>query len=113
MAPTVAFRCSGRFGTALPEGSPTLPRHVLTELDLEAWNHILSPRSFAHRYCALAHDTEAILKLGCEYAPRFAQGLRWNDPDLGIAWAVTEEDAIVHPRDLDRPRFRDLVEPLP
>jgi dTDP-4-dehydrorhamnose 3,5-epimerase len=54
-----------------------------------------------------------IFKLGTDYAPDHARGLRWNDPDLGITWPVREEEAIVLARDLDRPRFRDLTEHFP
>lgn len=67
------------------------------------------PVGFAHCYCTLEDDTEVIFKLGCGYAPDYAVGLAWNDPDLGIDWPIAEAEAIVLERDLDRPRFRDLT----
>jgi len=93
--------------------SPTFGRHVTVELDPGGWNQILVPAGFAHCYCTLTEDCEVIFKLGAEYAPRYARGLRWNDPDLGVAWPLGESDAIVLDRDLDRPRFRDLTELFP
>ncbi len=97
----------------LRKGSPTFGRHVATELDPEGWNQILVPAGFAHCYCTLTDDTEVIFKLGCEYAPRYARGLRWNDPDLGIKWPVGEADAIVLERDLRCLRFGELSEFFP
>jgi dTDP-4-dehydrorhamnose 3,5-epimerase len=97
----------------LRKGSLTFGRHVKIELDPDGWNQILVPAGFAHCYCTLTDDVEVIFKLGCGYAPKYARGLRWNDPDLGIAWPVQEEDAIVLERDLHRPCFRDLTEFFP
>jgi len=97
----------------LRRGSPAFGRHTRIELDPAGWNQILVPTGFAHCYCTLTDDTEVIFKLGCEYAPKYARGLRWNDPDLGIDWPVPEEDAIVLERDLDCPRFRELAEFFP
>ena len=94
----------------LRKGSPTFGRHVMAELDPDGWNQILVPAGFAHCYCTLTDDVEVIFKLGCEYAPKYARGLRWNDPDLAIDWPVSEKDAIVLERDLNRPRFHDLTE---
>jgi len=97
----------------LRRGSPTFGRHVKVELAPDRWNQILVPSGFAHCYCTLTDDVEVVFKLGCGYAPGYARGLRWNDPDLAIDWPVTETDVIVLPRDLDRPRFRDLAELFP
>jgi dTDP-4-dehydrorhamnose 3,5-epimerase len=97
----------------LRRGSPTFGRHVSVELDPEGWSQILVPEGFAHCYCTLTDDVEVIFKLGQAYAPSYARGLRWNDPDLGVEWPIGANEAIVLPRDLDRPRFRDLTELFP
>ena len=97
----------------LRRGSPTFGRHLKVELSPEGWSQILVPTGFAHCYCTLTDDVEVLFKLGCEYAPRYARGLRWNDPDLEIEWPVAEGDAVVLPRDLDRPRFSGLTELFP
>ena len=97
----------------LRRSSPFFGQHVAVELDPAGWSQILVPGGFAHCYCTLTDDCEVIFKLGTDYAPDHARGLRWNDPDLGIAWPVREEEAIVLERDLDRPRFRDLTELFP
>lgn len=97
----------------LRKGSPTFSQHVKVELSPDGWNQILVPVGFAHCYCTLEDDTEGIFKLGCEYATNHAVGLAWNDPDLGVEWPVLEDEAIVLPRDLDRPRFSELTRFFP
>jgi dTDP-4-dehydrorhamnose 3,5-epimerase len=97
----------------LRKGSPTFGRHVKAELAPDNWNQILVPVGFAHCYCTLEDDSEVIFKLGCQFAPRHAVGLAWNDPDLGIEWPVSESDAIVLERDRNRPRFSQLTEFFP
>ena len=97
----------------LRKGSPAFGRHVKVELAPDGWNQILVPVGFAHGYVTLEDDTEVIFKLGSQFAPAYAVGLAWNDPDLGIAWPITEAEAIVLARDLDRPRFRDLTDFFP
>lgn len=97
----------------LRKGSPTFGRHVKVELAPDGWNQILVPVGFAHCYCILEDETEVIFKLGCQYAPAYASGLAWNDPELGIEWPVSEAEAIVLPRDLARPRFSALTELFP
>ena len=71
------------------------------------------PIGFAHCYCTLSDDAEVYFKLGCGYSPTHARGFAWDDPDLDIRWPIAKEEAIVRPRDLDRPRFRDLTELFP
>ena len=39
-------------------------------------------------------------------------GLLWNDPDLGIAWPISAEEATLSARDLEWPRFKDFVSPF-
>lgn len=97
----------------LRKSSSTFGQHVRVELDPNGWNQIFVPEGFAHCYCTLEPHTEVIFKLGSPFAPSFARGLAWNDPDLGISWPVSEETAIVLKRDLDRPTFSTLTEWFP
>lgn len=97
----------------LRRGSPTFGRHTRMELDADSWNQTLVPAGFAHCYCTLTDDCEVIFKLDTEFAPAYARGLAWNDPDLAIEWPVDKRSAIVLDRDLHRPRFRDLTDLFP
>lgn len=97
----------------LRKSSPTFGQYLQVELSPESWNQIFVPEGFAHCYCTLEDHTEVIFKLGSPFAPSFARGLAWNDPDLQIPWPVSEETAIVLERDLNRPRFSALTEWFP
>lgn len=97
----------------LRKSSPTFGKYVQVELSPDGWNQILVPEGFAHCYCTLEDHTEVIFKLGSPFAPSFARGLAWNDPDLQIPWPLSEDAAIVLERDLQRPRFSTLTEWFP
>jgi len=51
-----------------------------------------------------------IFKLDCEYAPDYAEGFAWNDPELNIEWPVSEKETIVFERDMRRKKFNELTE---
>jgi len=89
--------------------SPTFGQHVAIELVAGDWDQIFVPGHYAHCYCTLEEDTEVVFKLGEGFAPDFTAGLAWNDPALGIDWPVSQDDAIVLERDLDRPSFHDVT----
>lgn len=92
-------------------GSPSYGRHVAAELSAEGWNALYIPVGFAHGFCALEDGTELNYLLSASYSPECNHlGLLWNDPDLDIAWPVSEAEAILAPRDRTFPRLKDLPE---
>jgi dTDP-4-dehydrorhamnose 3,5-epimerase len=93
-------------------GSLTYGRHVAVELSAENWTQIYVPAGFAHAFCTLADNTEVLYKVSAEYAPELEGGVMWNDPDLGIAWPISPEEATLSPRDRQWPRFKDFVSPF-
>jgi len=101
-------------GTALDvavdirKGSPTYGKHVAVELSAEAWNQLYIPEGFAHGFCTLEPDTELLYKVSAPYSRDDDRGIAWNDPDLGIAWPISEEDAVLSEKDAVQPAFADL-----
>lgn len=89
-------------------GSPTYGRHVAVELTAESGTMILIPEGFAHGLCTLTPDTEVLYKVSRDYAPQHEGGILWNDPALGIAWPVTEAEAVLSDRDRKWPRLSEL-----
>lgn len=67
-------------------GSPTYGQHLSTELNEDNWCQIFIPKGFAHGFCTLTPDTEVLYKTSDYWAPEAEGGIRWNDPDLKIAW---------------------------
>ena len=92
------------------KGSPTYGRHVSAELDAEGWTQLFVPVGFAHGFCTLEPDTLVLYKVTALYAPQLDSGILWNDPDLGIAWPVTDETAVLSDKDRKLPRFRELAD---
>ena len=89
-------------------GSPTFGRHTAAVLSAENWKQLYVPAGFAHGYCTLEPDTEVLYKVTAYYDPPAERGLAWDDPDLGIAWPVAIEHAVLTVKDRTYPRLADL-----
>lgn len=92
----------------LRRASPTYGKHVSAVISADEWNQILVPVGFAHGLLTLEPDTEVLYKVTNYYAPQHDLGLLWNDPALGIAWPVSEADAVLSAKDKAQPRLADL-----
>jgi dTDP-4-dehydrorhamnose 3,5-epimerase len=64
------------------------------------------PPGFAHGFLTLSEEAELVYKCTAEYDKASDGGLRWDDPDLAIAWPV--RDVIVSSKDAALPYFTDL-----
>src|SRR5690606_26217238 len=92
----------------LRRGSPTFGQHVAAVLDDENMHQLWVPRGFAHGFLVLSEVADGYYKVDAYHAPEAERGLRWNDPDLGIAWGEAGTDAralepLVSSRDAELP----------
>jgi dTDP-4-dehydrorhamnose 3,5-epimerase len=92
----------------LRRSSSTYGRHVMIQLSADDPCQILIPRGFAHGFCTLEANTEVHYKVTAPYSADHDRGLAWNDPDLGIAWPVDAQQAILSDKDTKNPRFAEL-----
>ena len=90
-------------------GSPTFGQSVAVELRADRLNQLLVPVGFAHGFCTLEPDTMVLYKVSAPYSPTHDRGIRWNDPDLGIDWPVTEARAVLSGKDRETPRLKDAA----
>jgi len=69
-------------------GSPTFGRWTGIELSSENQHQLFVPVGFAHGFVVLT--TEALFEYKCTalYDPQCEYCLKWDDPQLGIAWPV-------------------------
>jgi len=93
-------------------GSPTFGRWVGETLSAANHRQLWIPPGFAHGFQALTDDVAFLYKCTEIYHPEAELTVRWSDPDIGIAWPLS--DAIVSPRDAAAPLLREVpAERLP
>ncbi len=85
-------------------GSPTYGQWTGLHLSGERFQLLYIPAGFAHGFCVLSDQADLFYKVTAEYAPDLEAGLRWNDPQIGIEWPIT--DPVVSPRDAALPSLR-------
>jgi dTDP-4-dehydrorhamnose 3,5-epimerase len=90
-------------------GSPTFGRHISVELSDDNWRQLWVPPGFLHGFCTLVDDVEVIYKVTDYYSREHDAGIRWNDPDIGVAWPVTEAEATLSDKDRSAPLLRDVM----
>ncbi|NNM68151.1 MAG: dTDP-4-dehydrorhamnose 3,5-epimerase [Spirochaetales bacterium] len=81
-------------------GSPTRGKWYGVELRAEEAQLFYIPPGFAHGFVALTDGTLFSYKCTAEYDKPSEAGLLWNDPELNIAWPLTdvqvsEKDALL------------------
>jgi dTDP-4-dehydrorhamnose 3,5-epimerase len=89
-------------------GSPNFGRHVAVALSAENWKQLYVPVGFAHGYCTLEADSEVIYMVTAYYNPQSERGVAWDDPEIGVAWPVGPDTAILTERDRGFPSLAEL-----
>ncbi len=70
--------------------SPTYGQNVTIELTAENKTMFLIPEGFAHGFLTLADNTIFSYKCAGYYNKAAEDCLKWDDPDLGINWGITD-----------------------
>lgn len=94
----------------LRRGSPTYGGWVGHELSEESGTLLWIPPGFAHGYAVLTEAADLSYKVTTEYRPEADRGIRWDDPDVGVAWPFT--DPVLSARDRGLPLLRDAENPF-
>lgn len=94
-------------GVDIRKGSATFGRWYGVELSSRNRRMFYLPDGFAHGFASLEDATELSYKCGAEYDPASEGGIRWDDPDLGIAWPLGY--VTVSAKDARLPYLRDIV----
>lgn len=87
-------------------GSPTFGRHVAVELSDENHRQLWIPPGFAHGFQVLSDEALFAYKCTDLYDPACELGVRWDDPDVGIAWPVASPT--VSAKDVALPRLSEI-----
>jgi dTDP-4-dehydrorhamnose 3,5-epimerase len=72
----------------LRRGSPTCGRWVGEVLSAGNRRQLWIPEGFAHGFLVLSDEAEFLYKTTEYYHPEHERCVRWDDPDLAIAWPL-------------------------
>jgi dTDP-4-dehydrorhamnose 3,5-epimerase len=89
------------------KGSPRYGKWVGVELSAERWNQLLVPKGFLHGYLTLEPDTEVLYKVTALYSPELDRAVRYDDPDIGIAWPMSGQP-VLSDKDRNAPPLRQV-----
>jgi dTDP-4-dehydrorhamnose 3,5-epimerase len=90
----------------LRKGSSTYGKWLSFELSEENHRILYVPGGFAHGFQCLEDNCRVSYMMSEPYVPELAAGVRWNDPDLAITWAIP--DPHVSQRDTELPLLSEL-----
>ncbi len=86
--------------------SPTFGEYEAVILSGENKLQFYIPPGFAHGFCVMSESADFSYKCTEFYDPNDESGVRWNDPDIGITWPISEP--ILSEKDLIQPFLKDL-----
>jgi dTDP-4-dehydrorhamnose 3,5-epimerase len=92
-------------------GSPTFGQSVGMLLSADNHLQLWIPPGFAHGFLVTSESADFAYKVTANYAPADERSIRWNDPELGIAWPVRSEPRLSK-RDSEAPALRDAELPV-
>lgn len=91
----------------LRKSSATFGKHVMVELSEDNKRQFFIPRGFAHGFLVLSDEAIFTYKVDNPYAPQAEAGIRWDDPDLGIAWPIDASQVVTSEKDLRQSLLKD------
>jgi dTDP-4-dehydrorhamnose 3,5-epimerase len=92
----------------LRKGSATFGKYVSVLLSDQNKEMLYIPIGFAHGFLALEDDTVVCYKCSDYYLQSGERSLRWNDPQVGIQWPIS--DPILSDKDKVSPKLKDIPE---
>ncbi len=92
----------------LRRSSPTFGRSVGEALSAQNRKQIWIPEGFAHGFLVLSEAAEFLYKTTDYWFREHEHCIRWDDPDLAIAWP-TSGAPMVSPKDAAGRAFREAV----
>lgn len=88
--------------------SPTFGQHFGVELTGENGMLFWMPPGFAHGFCVLGDEpADMLYKVTGLYHGPGEGGIRFDDPDLAVAWPVDLDATTISERDRHLPSFQD------
>jgi len=89
--------------------SPTFTKWLAVELSEDNRKMVYTPEGFANGCQTLTDNCELLYFMSQFYSPEHATGVRFDDPDIGVAWPISDWDA--SDKDKQLPSLRDSLKP--
>lgn len=93
-------------------GSATFGRWVGVELSGANQVQFWLPEGMAHGFVVLSDSADFLYKTTDYYAPQAEGAIRWNDPDLAIAWPALGSPPMLSGKDAAAPSFAEVRDSL-
>ena len=88
----------------LRKGSPTFGKYMAVELSGQNKRQFYIPQGFAHGFHVLSERAVFTYKVDNPYMPSHERSLRFDDPQIGIDWRITDpENVILSEKDKNAP----------
>ena len=85
--------------------SPTFGKWVGVELSETNHRQFWLPEGMAHGFLVLSESADFLYKTTDYYAPHAEGAVRWNDPEVGIAWPACDAPIQLSAKDAAAPAF--------
>ena len=92
--------------------SPTYGKSISVLLSEENKKQLFIPRGFAHGFVVLSKEAIFSYKVDNTYAPKYEDGILWNDKILAIDWQIASEKIIISTKDKILPTFSKFDSPF-
>ena len=97
----------------LRRGSPTLRQWEGFELTDENMRSVYVPVGFAHGFCVTSDVADVLYKQDRYYNDATERGIKYDDPDIGIAWPLPVAELKPSERDATAPTLAEVADDLP
>lgn len=90
----------------LRKSSPHFGQWVGYELSAGNYRMMWIPPGFGHGFLVLSDSADFLYKTTTYYAPQWDRGVRWDDPQIGVAWPL-EGKPVLSDKDQVQPLLKD------
>ena len=87
--------------------SATYGKWFGVELSDENKKQFYISEGFAHGFLVLSDEAEFAYKVTDFYHPGDEGGIRWDDPEIGVAWPLDGMEPLLSEKDKVQPSFKD------
>jgi dTDP-4-dehydrorhamnose 3,5-epimerase len=92
--------------------SATFGKHFGVELSSEEPGQMFIPAGFAHGFLVLSETAEVQYKCSSVYNAATESGIRWDDPELAVAWPLAGQAPVISERDAKNQSFAEFRKTL-